>query len=223
MRILIAEDERTLARALVKILEKNHHSADAVANGEEALHYVAAGNYDVVILDIMMPVMDGLSVLRALRASGNHIPVLLLTAKTEVDDRVEGLDSGADYYLTKPFDAKELMAALRAITRTRFEVDSKLRLGNITLDRATYELASPSGSFRLANKEFQMMEMLLSNPHRILSAEQFMEHIWGFDNDADIHVVWVYVSYLRKKLAALGADVVIRSSRNIGYSLEEST
>lgn len=223
MRILLAEDERSLARALVKIFEKNNYSADAVYNGVDALEYLSMGNYDVAIFDVMMPKMDGITALRKLRASGNKIPVLILTAKSEIDDKVMGLDSGANYYLTKPFDTKELLAAIRTITRNTAEVDSKLRFGNISLDRATYTLAGESGSFRLANKEFQMMEMLISNPGHMISAEQFMEHIWGFDNDAEINVVWVYVSYLRKKLTALGANVTIKSSRNIGYSLEVFT
>ncbi len=222
MRILLAEDERTLSRALVKIFEKNNYSADAVYNGKDALDYLDAGNYDVAIFDVMMPKMDGITALKKLRASGNKIPVLILTAKAETDDKVLGLDSGANYYLTKPFDTKELLAAIRAITRNTAEVDSKLRFGNISLNRATYELASDSGSYRLANKEFQMMEMLISNPGHIIHAEQFMERIWGFDNEAEINVVWVYISYLRKKLAALGANISIKSSRNIGYSLEES-
>lgn len=223
MRILLAEDERSLARALIKIFQKNNYSADAVYNGVDALEYLSMGNYDVAIFDVMMPKMDGITALRKLRASGNKIPVLILTAKSEIDDKVMGLDSGANYYLTKPFDTKELLAAIRAITRNTAEVDSKLRFGNISLDRATYTLAGESGSFRLANKEFQMMEMLISNPGHMISAEQFMEHIWGFDNDAEINVVWVYVSYLRKKLTALGANVTIKSSRNIGYSLEVFT
>lgn len=223
MRILIAEDEKPLARAIVKIFEKNHYSADAVHNGADALLYVKSNNYDVVVLDIMMPIMDGITVLKKLRAEGNLIPVLILTAKSEVDDKVLGLDSGANYYLTKPFDAKELLAAIRAITRTQSEISSKLMFGNIILDRATFELSSPSGSFRLANKEFQMMEMFMANPRRVLSAERFMEKIWGFDNEAEINVVWVYISYLRKKLSALHADIHIKVSRNIGYSLEELT
>lgn len=223
MRILLAEDERSLARAIVKIFEKNGYSADAVHNGEDALIYLEGGNYDVVVLDVMMPKMDGITALKKLRASGNPIPVLMLTAKSEIDDKVLGLDSGANYYLTKPFDTKELLATIRAITRTQAEVDTKLTLGNITLDRSTFELASPHGSFRLANKEFQMMEIFMSNPHHIISAERFMERIWGFDNEAEINVVWVYISYLRKKLAALHANISIKSSRNAGYSLEEDT
>ncbi len=220
MRILIAEDERPLAKVLVKLLEKNNYSVDAVYNGEDALAYLDGGNYDVVIFDIMMPKMDGITALKKLRASGSQIPVLMLTAKSEVDDMVQGLDSGANYYLTKPFHTKSLLAAIRAITRTQTEVDTKLSFGNITLDRATFELSSPTGSFRLANKEFQMLEIFMANPHHIFSAERLMEKIWGYDTDAEINVVWVYVSYLRKKLMALHADIVIKVSRNIGYSLE---
>ena len=220
MRILLAEDEKALAKAIVKIFEKNNYSADAVYDGEEALAYIESGNYDVAVLDIMMPKLDGISVLKKVRASGNRIPILMLTAKAEIEDRVLGLDSGANDYLPKPFDTRELLARIRAITRTKEETDTKLGFGNITLDRATFELSSPTGSFRLANKEYQMMEYFLSNPRRIISAEQFMEKIWGYDSDAEINVVWVYISYLRKKLTALGADIAIKASRNAGYSLE---
>ena len=221
MRILIAEDEQALAKVLVKLLEKNNYSADAVHNSVDALTYLDGGNYDAAIFDIMMPKMDGITALKKLRESGSQLPVLLLTAKSEADDMVEGLDSGANYYLTKPFDSKSLLAAIRAITRAQTEVNTKLSVGNITLDRATFELSSQTGSFRLANKEFQLMEIFMANPHRIFSAERLMEKIWGFDTEAEINVVWVYVSYLRKKLAALNANVIIKASRNIGYSLEE--
>lgn len=221
MRILLAEDERPLARAIVKIFEKNNYSADAVYNGEDALEYLRTENYDVAVLDIMMPKMDGITVLKKIRQAGNAIPVLMLTAKSEIDDKVLGLDSGANYYLTKPFNTKELLATIRAITRSQNAGDSKLTAGNITLDTATFELSSPAGSFRLANKEFQMIEMFMANPRHIISAEHFMEKIWGLDSDAEINVVWVYISYLKKKLAALQADVQIKTSRNIGYSLEE--
>ncbi len=221
MRILLAEDERSLSRVLVKILEKNNYSVDPVYNGLEALDFLETENYDVVILDVMMPKLDGVSTLKKMRNNGNQIPVLMLTAKSEIEDKVLGLDSGANYYMTKPFDTKELLAVLRAITRTQAEVDTKLTFGNTCLDRSSYELSTQKGSYRLANKEFQMMEMLMSNPHNVISAERFMDKIWGFDNDAEINVVWVYVSYLRKKLAALDSDVVIKSLRNAGYSLEE--
>ena len=221
MRILLAEDEKALSKALVKILEKNNYSVDAVYDGEEALAYLEAGNSDVAVLDIMMPKMDGITVLKKIRAQGNRIPVLMLTAKSEIEDRVEGLDSGANDYLPKPFDTRELLARIRSITRTKTESDNKLTVGNITLDRATYEITSPSGSFRLANKEYQMMEYLMVNPHRIISVEMFMDKIWGYEYEAETNVVWVYISYLRKKLTALGADIQIRSSRNAGYSLED--
>ena len=221
MRILLAEDERSLARALVRILEKNNYAADAVFNGEDALAYLETGGYDAAILDIMMPKMDGITVLKTLRQQGNPIPVIMLTAKAEVDDKVLGLDSGANDYLTKPFDTRELLARLRAMTRNQNTADTKLRLGNIALDRASFELSSPSGSFRLTSKEFQMMEMLMDNPRRLIPTERFMEKIWGLDSDAEINVVWVYISYLRKKLSALDADIQIKSARNAGYSLEE--
>ncbi len=223
MRILLAEDERSLARALVKIFEKNKYSADAVYNGADALAYLDGGNYDVAIFDVMMPVMDGITALKKLRESGNQIPVLLLTAKAETDDKVLGLDSGANYYLTKPFDTKELLATIRAITRTQAQTGSELSCGNITLNQSTFEMSSPTGSFRLANKEFQMMQMLMMHPHHIIPAERFVEKIWGFESDAEINVVWVYISYLRKKLAALHADITIKSTRNAGYSLEEKS
>ena len=221
MRILLAEDEKPLARALVKILEKNNYAADAVYDGEEALAYLASGNYDAAILDIMMPKADGLTVLRQVRAAGNTVPILFLTAKTEVDDIVRGLDSGADDYLPKPFDSKELLARLRRITRGKDAVDSSLRFGNVTLDRAAFTLSGPAGSIRLANREYRMMEIFLSNPRQLFSSERLMEKIWGCDSESEINVVWVYISYLRKKLAALHADVEIRASRNAGYSLEE--
>ncbi len=221
MRILLVEDEKALSKALIKIFEKNNYSVDAVYDGEDALACLEAGCYDAAVLDIMIPKMDGITVLKKIRAEGNQIPVLILTARSEIEDRVQGLDSGANDYLPKPFDTRELLARIRSITRTRAEADTKLSAGNITLDRATFELASPNGSFRLANKEYQMMEYLMVNPHRIISSEMFMERIWGYENEAEINVVWVYISYLRKKLTALGADVQIKSSRNAGYSLED--
>ena len=221
MRLLIAEDERSLSKALTVILEKNNYSVDAAYDGEEALDYLSVGQYDGLILDIMMPKMDGLTVLRRLRAKGNNIPVLMLTAKSEIDDRVTGLDCGANDYLTKPFDTKELLARIRAMTRGRSgSQSSMLTMGNISLDRTTYELSSPSGSFRLAHKEFQVMELLMSNPKQLIPTERMMEKIWGFDSDSEINVVWAYISYLRKKLTALNADIKIKASRNAGYSLE---
>ena len=221
MRLLLAEDEKSLARAVSAILEKNNFSVDVVHDGADALDWLRAGNYDGAVLDIMMPKLDGITVLKTIRAEGNMLPVLLLTAKSEIDDKVEGLDSGANDYLTKPFAAKELLARIRAMTRTATaQPSSTLQFGNLTLDRATFELKSPSGSFRLANKEFQMLETLMANPKTLVSTERFMEKIWGYDAEAEINVVWVYISYLRKKLAALNANVQIKATRNAGYSLE---
>lgn len=221
MRILLAEDERSLSRAVVALLERSNYAVDAVYDGVEALEYLASGNYDALILDIMMPRLDGLSVLKKLRQQGNPIPVLILTAKSEIDDKVEGLDSGANDYLTKPFSTRELLARLRAITRTNSnQVSSSLRFGNVTLDQTSYELSGPGGSYRLANKEYQMMELLMVNPGQTISTERFLEKIWGYDTEAELNVVWVYISYLRKKLAALNANVRIQAARNVGYRLE---
>ena len=193
-----------------------------VYDGEAALEYLAADNYDGVILDIMMPKKDGITVLKELRSRGSEIPVLILTAKSEVDDKVLGLDSGANDYLTKPFHSRELLARIRAMTRTQSsQTSSVLQMGNITLDQRTYELSSPTGSFRLANREFQILELLMQNPGNLISAERLMEKIWGYDSETEISVVWVYISYLRKKLSALGANIQIRATRNVGYCLEE--
>lgn len=222
MRILLAEDERSLSRAVVALLEKNNYSADAVYDGAEALEYLAAENHDAVILDIMMPKMDGLTVLRKLRERGSHVPVLMLTAKSEVEDKVAGLDTGANDYLTKPFATAELLARIRAMTRTQnTQTDSRLSFGNVVLDQTTFELSAPGGSIRLANKEYQMIELLMRNPRQVIPTERFLEKIWGYDSDVEINVVWVYISYLRKKLAALHANVQIKATRNTGYSLEE--
>lgn len=221
MRILLAEDEVSLARAVTRILEKNNYNVEAVHNGLDALDYLQNGEYDLAILDIMMPKMDGITVLRKIREQGNIVPVIMLTAKSEIDDKVLGLDCGANDYMTKPFDTKELLARIRVLTRGQKVADSKLRFGNIILDRATFALTSPTGSFRLANKEFQMMEILMTNPTTLISTERFMERIWGYETNAEINVVWVYISYLRKKLNALHADIQIKSIRNAGYLLEE--
>ena len=221
MRLLLAEDEKELSDALVAILKHNNYSVDAVYNGEDAYEYLRADNYDGAVLDIMMPKMDGLTVLKKIRAEGNTVPVLILTAKSEVDDKVLGLDCGADDYLSKPFAAKELLARIRAVTRRKTEaVNSVLRVGNLTLDCTTFELSSPTDSCRLPNKEFQIMELLAANSRQIISTDRFMEKIWGYDSEADVGVVWVYISYLRKKLASLDANVKIKAARGQGYYLE---
>jgi len=222
MRILLAEDEKELSKALVAILKHNHYSVDAVYDGQEALDYGLLENYDVIILDIMMPKLSGLEVLDKFRKSGIATPVLLLTAKTEVEDRITGLDLGADDYLGKPFAMGELLARVRAMTRRQSEFTPNLmETGNVRLDKSSFELSTEKASFRLGNKEFQMMEMLMGNQKRLISTEQFMERIWGNEAEAEINVVWVYISYLRKKLAALEADVEIKVVRGVGYTLEE--
>lgn len=220
MRILLAEDERSLSRAITALLERSNYSVDPVYDGVEALDYLAGGNYDALILDIMMPKMDGMEVLHRLRAQGDPIPVLLLTAKSEIADKVHGLDSGANDYLTKPFATAELLARLRAITRQSVQLSSRLSFGNLCLDQTTFELSSPVGSFRLANKEYQMMELFMRHPLQIIHPDRFLERIWGYGSEVEVSVVWVYISYLRKKLSALHADVQIKAHRNAGYSLE---
>lgn len=220
MRILMAEDEVALAKAVGRILERNNYSVDIVHNGIDALQYLAGGEYDLAILDIMMPGMDGITVLQRIRQQRNPVPVILLTAKSEIDDKVSGLDSGANDYITKPFDTRELLARIRVLTRSQQPADSKLHFGNISLDRANFVLSTSTGSFRLANKEYQMMELLMMNPGQTISAERFLEKIWGYNTEAEINVVWVYISYLRKKLSALNANVRICALRNVGYRLE---
>lgn len=221
MRILLAEDEKLLSKAITKILEKNNYSVDQVYNGKEALDYLKFSDYDVLILDIMMPIMNGIQVLKVLRENNNSIPVLILSAKSEIEDRVLGLDLGANYYLTKPFDTRELLATIRAITRKDNTQNNNLIFGDITLNRASFELSTKKGTLRLANKEYQILEMLMSNPNRVISTEKFMEKIWGNDSMTEISIVWVYISYLRKKLIALESSVTIVPHRNSGYSLKE--
>ncbi len=220
MKLLLAEDEIELSKALCAILKHNNYSVDAALNGRDALELGLTGNYDGIILDIMMPELDGMSVLRRLRAENITTPILILTAKGELDDKIEGLDAGADDYLSKPFQMGELLARIRAMTRRKSEfAPGVLSFENITLDRAAYKLVCGDAELRLGNKEFQMMEMLLSNPGRLISTEEFMERIWGNDSEAEINVVWVYISYLRKKLTSIGAAVEIKAARGVGYTL----
>ena len=220
MRILLVEDERELSNALVAILTRSNYSVDPVYDGEDALYYLETENYDAVILDIMIPKIDGIEVLKTIRKGGNKIPVIMLTAKSEIDDRVVGLDSGADDYLTKPFASKELLARLRALTRRGEQLtENVVKVGNISLNRSSFELFSDSGSFRLANKEYQMIEMLMVNQNQLIPTEKFMERIWGYDSEAEINVVWVHISFLRKKLQQLNANIQIKANRNMCYSM----
>lgn len=221
MRILIAEDEVEIARALKFLLEKNKFTVDIVHNGSDAWNYVRQMDYNVVVLDIMMPEIDGLEVLRRMRSQKMTVPVLLLTAKAEIEDRVAGLNAGADDYLPKPFAASELIARVKALSRRSMNYsDSILREGNISLDCNCYELSANGRSVRLNNKEYQLMELFMSNPRRIFSTDHMMEKIWGNDSDAGMDVVWTYIGFLRKKLRELDADVEIRTIRGAGYSLE---
>ncbi len=222
MRILLVEDDRSLSRAVSTILQKNNYSVDCVNNGQLALDYLEQDIYDAVIMDIMMPVMDGITALKNLRKRGNNIPVLMLTAKTEIDDKVEGLDNGANDYLTKPFDTRELLARLRVLTRNERQHDSVMTLGNITLNTSTCELSSATDSFLLTNKEYQMMLMFMNNKDQVISAEHFMAKIWDSDSDSDISTVWSYISYLRRKLEALGSEYSIATRRNMGYYLKNN-
>ena len=221
MRLLLAEDERDLADALEAMLKHNNYSVDTVDNGQDALDYLMLDDYDGAILDVMMPKMDGVTVVKKLRENKKNTPVLLLTAKSEVEDKVYGLDSEADDYLTKPFVIKELLARVRSMTRRQATFTSNvLELGNVSLSKYTFELSTDKDKVRLSNKEYQMMEMLMRNPGNVIQTEQFLERIWGYDSDSEINVVWVNISYLRKKLKALDANIQIKATRNVGYTLE---
>ena len=224
MRLLLAEDERELSDALCAILKHNHYSVDPVYDGQDALDYLRHGQYDGAILDIMMPKIDGLSVLHRVREEGNGVPILLLTAKSQVEDRIRGLDMGADDYLVKPFAMGELLARIRAMTRRRTEmVTNVLRFGDLSLSREVFTLSGPTGEQRLGSKEFQILELLMENPNRVISTDQFLSRRWGYDADAELGVVWVYISGLRKKLHAVGSTVEIKANRGVGYLLASRT
>lgn len=221
MRILIAEDETELAKGLKFLLEKNMFTVDTVHDGAEALAYLRCRDYDVVILDIMMPKVDGLEVLRQIRATGSGIPVLMLTAKSEIEDRVAGLEAGADDYLPKPFASPEFIARVRALSRRNAGyAEACLSFGNVKLDCNRYEMSCGREMVRLNNKEFQLMELFMRNPRFVFSSAHLMDKIWGQDSEADISVVWTYVGFLRRKLKELEADIEIRTARGAGYFLE---
>lgn len=223
MRVLIADDEPEMASVLEALLHRENYAVDVVHDGQDALDYGLADNYDCLVLDIMMPKKDGIQVLQALRARNVSTPVLLLTAKGQVEDRIAGLDSGADDYLPKPFHNGEFLARVRALTRRgQVYTPSVLTAGNVRLDCSTFELQCGGSAIRLGSKEFQMLELLMRQQGRVISAEQFMERVWGYDSEAEISVVWAYISYLRRKLEAVGADVRIATRRGFGYLLEEA-
>lgn len=221
MKLLYAEDEKSMSEAVVDILTYHKYIVDAVYDGEEALDYALAEQYDGIILDIMMPKKNGFEVLKTLRQKGINIPVLLLTAKAEVEDRIAGLDMGADDYLPKPFAMGELLARVRAMLRRKetFTPDI-LKCGNISLNMQSYELSNGKQAFVLPKLEYQLMEILMLNRGIYLSSEDLLVKVWGYDTDAELGTVWVYISYLRKRLAALEANIVITAKRNVGYTLE---
>lgn len=224
MRLLIAEDELDLAEALTVFFEKNHFSVDAVHNGFDAYEYASAGGYDGIILDVMMPKMNGLQVLERLRAEGVATPIMMLTAKGQKDDRVTGFNAGADDYLPKPFDPDELLSRVRAmLRRAQAYQPSMLTYGDVTLGPASGLLSCGSQSLRLGGREYQVMELFLRHPRQVFSAERIMEHVWGWDNEAEINVVWVNISNLRKKLRTLGSRLTLRANRGLGYVLEEES
>lgn len=222
MKLLYAEDERALSEAVTDILTFHKYSVDAVYDGEEAYFYAVNGEYDGIILDIMMPKLDGIEVLKRIRDAGNKTPVLLLTAKSEIRDRIAGLDAGADDYLPKPFNMGELLARVRAMLRRRenFTPDI-LTCGNLSLNMQSYELCGEDKCCILPNIEYKIMEMLMLNSGRYISSEDILSNVWGYDSDADTGSVWVYISYLRKRLSSLGSNAVIRAKRGAGYTLEE--
>ena len=222
MRLLFAEDDRSLCRAEKTILEKAGYSVDFVHNGTDALDYASEGGYDGIILDWMMPAPDGVEVLRRLRQAGNTTPCLLLTARDAVEDRVAGLDAGADDYLPKPFASPELLARIRAMLRRKTDYrPDLLKFGDLTLDRQEMTLAREGQAVKLNNKAFQLMEMLMGQPGRVFEVNGIIERVWGWDSDSDMNVIWVTFSNLRKTLKELGSAVVIKATRGVGYSLEE--
>lgn len=222
MRLLIAEDDKKLLKTLVHLFEMNHYLVDGVDNGKDALEYALTGEYDGLVLDVMMPEMDGISAFKLIRERGVTVPALFLSARTEVYQRVEGLDAGADDYLPKPFSTSELLARVRAMLRRKdnFTPDL-LSFSTLTLNRSTYELCFAEQRLSLSGKEFQVLEMLMQRPNMLVPTEQFMTHVWGWETSVDTSVVWVHISNIRKKIEALGAPIRIRFVRNAGYVLEE--
>ena len=221
MKIFFCEDDENLGMLLREYLQAKGYVTDLFCDGEAGYKGFTKAKYDLCVLDVMMPKMDGFTVLSKIRAEGCDVPVIMLTAKAETDDKINGLDLGADDYLAKPFETKELLARIRAITRRKSEaVSTEMKYGDCTLNSLNYELSSSGGSVKLQNKEYQIMELLMANQNAIISAELMMEKIWGYDTDTEISVVWVNISYLRKKLSQIGSGVSIKAVRNQGYTLE---
>ena len=223
MRVLIVEDERRLAQTLADLMEAHNYGADIAYDGEEGLDNALSGIYDVILLDVMLPKRSGYEIVHALRKEGDKTPVLMLTARTEVEDRINGLDSGADYYLTKPFDSNELLACIRAITRRNTDaVDNALAFGDLRLELDTCQLSCGVRSVRLSKKEFAMMEKLMANSGKVVTKEQLLLSVWGYESDAEDNNVEVYISFLRKKLKHLKSFISIKTLRMVGYTLQEA-
>jgi len=224
MRILVAEDNRSYCRALTAILEHAGYTVDGVYNGTDALEYAVANLYDGLILDVMMPEIDGVEVLRRLRAAGVHAPAMILTAKTQVGDRIEGYDAGADDYMSKPFHSDELLARVRALVRRRpsYRPDV-LTFADLTLDSGDHSVTGPRGRVKLTGKEYQILELLARDPGRSVSTEEFCKRVWCWEDMPDMSVVRVHISSLRKKLDSVSGAVSIRGERGVGYSLQEET
>lgn len=220
MKLLLVEDEKELSKAIKKVLEVNKYDVEVAYDGLEALELIEYGIYDAIILDIMMPKVDGITVVKKMRQDKDNTPVLILTAKAELDDKVLGLDAGADDYLTKPFAMKELLARIRSITRRKGEVIESYKLGNMKLDSETFELCA-SSRVRLTTKEYRLMEYLIRNKNMLLSTEKILDSVWEYDTDVELNVVWVFISSLRKKMEQIGANYTIKSVRGVGYQLEE--
>lgn len=221
MRILIVDDERQLTDALTEVLKRNGYAADAVNDGAEGLDYALSGSYDLVILDVMLPIKTGWEVIRAIRNSKLSVPVLMLSAKGETRDKITGLDLGADDYLTKPFSSEELLARVRALTRRKGEfLSDVIEFADLRLDKNTYEVSCGGKKVKLGLKEFQVLEILLSNPARIIPKEKLIEKVWGFDFEGEYNTAEVYISFLRKKLSAINSGLEIHTQRGVGYCLE---
>ena len=223
MKLLFAEDDPDVSRSVTALLTRSHYSVDPVSNGYDALTYLTGGDYDACIMDIMMPGMNGDEVVRKARAAGSQVPVIMLTAMSEVEDRINGLDAGADDYLAKPFDGGELLARIRALLRRHESYSPDIvTYGDLTLNRSTFALSCHEKSVSLSNKAFQMMEMLMLSPGRIISVDEFMQHIWGWDSESEINVVWVNISTLRKQLSSMDSKTAIKVVRGAGYRLEKT-
>jgi len=220
MKVLVVDDEKMLAEMLTEVLKRSKIDCDAVYDGQAAIDYALTGNYDLIVLDIMIPKVNGLDVLKTLRKKSLSTPILLLSAKSEVTDKIEGLDTGADDYLTKPFATGEFIARVKALSRRKTEFTGDiLTYGDFSLNKNAFTLNCGDSSIQLSNTEYKIMEILISNPRTVVNKGRLVEKVWGWDNESEYNSAEVYISFLRKKLSAIGSAVGIRSVRGIGYTL----